>query len=257
MDTCLMFKKAGMTMMGKNWEGDYLMCILCATFSFDSFCITDCFPLMTSMFRVIDSRMLMKMKWIELLKNLSVTLWLTTSGLLEKSANWTMLRLTNTKFLQVLILLKWRHKYSGSNPTVVFQSKTSASFFLPRRMTTGHCPWCMQFAWTWDGLHPKQTYNSFRPKAGSQEPPWKRRLNTWCRASEHVHWIPSQGRVSPKDGVMRITNNVFWRKKILFFFFIGMLNIVNQLFKIYFSVNKLHLCKPLIRAIESSSLKDK
>jgi hypothetical protein len=37
----------------------------------------------------------------------------------------------------------------------------------------------------------------------------------------------------------------------------GMLNIVNQLFKIYFRVNKLHLCKPLIRAIESSSLKDR
>ncbi len=38
---------------------------------------------------------------------------------------------------------------------------------------------------------------------------------------------------------------------------LGMLNIVNQLFKIYFKVNKLHLCKPLIRAIESSSLKDR
>ena len=37
----------------------------------------------------------------------------------------------------------------------------------------------------------------------------------------------------------------------------GMLNIVNQLFKIYFRVNKLHLCKPLIRAIESSPLKDR
>jgi len=37
----------------------------------------------------------------------------------------------------------------------------------------------------------------------------------------------------------------------------GMLNIVNQLFKIYFRVNKLHLCKPLIRAIEQSSLKDR
>jgi len=37
----------------------------------------------------------------------------------------------------------------------------------------------------------------------------------------------------------------------------GMLNIVNQLFKIYFKVNKLHLCKPLIRAIESSPLKDR
>lgn len=37
----------------------------------------------------------------------------------------------------------------------------------------------------------------------------------------------------------------------------GMLNVVNQLFKIYFKVNKLHLCKPLIRAIESSPLKDR
>ncbi|CAN7997540.1 unnamed protein product, partial [Ixodes hexagonus] len=36
----------------------------------------------------------------------------------------------------------------------------------------------------------------------------------------------------------------------------GMLNLVNQLFKIYFKINKLHLCKPLIRAIESSTLKD-
>ena len=43
----------------------------------------------------------------------------------------------------------------------------------------------------------------------------------------------------------------------LFTIITGMLNIVNQLFKIYFKVNKLHLCKPLIRAIESSSLKDK
>jgi len=37
----------------------------------------------------------------------------------------------------------------------------------------------------------------------------------------------------------------------------GMLNLVNQLFKIYFKVNKLHLTKPLIRAIESSALKDR
>ncbi|XP_069745626.1 PCI domain-containing protein 2 isoform X2 [Narcine bancroftii] len=36
----------------------------------------------------------------------------------------------------------------------------------------------------------------------------------------------------------------------------GMLFLVNQLFKIYFKINKLHLCKPLIRAIDSSSLKD-
>lgn len=37
---------------------------------------------------------------------------------------------------------------------------------------------------------------------------------------------------------------------------LGMLNLVNQLFKVYFRINKLHLCKPLIRAIESSAYKD-
>ncbi len=37
----------------------------------------------------------------------------------------------------------------------------------------------------------------------------------------------------------------------------GMLSLVNQLFKIYFMVNKLHLCTPLIRAIEQSSLNDR
>ncbi|KAG7467019.1 hypothetical protein MATL_G00148970 [Megalops atlanticus] len=36
----------------------------------------------------------------------------------------------------------------------------------------------------------------------------------------------------------------------------GMLFLINQLFKIYFKINKLHLCKPLIRAIDSSNLKD-
>jgi len=36
----------------------------------------------------------------------------------------------------------------------------------------------------------------------------------------------------------------------------GMLILVNQLFKIYFKINKLHLCKPLIRAIESSNIKE-
>ncbi|GLH05000.1 hypothetical protein R5R35_006184 [Gryllus longicercus] len=36
----------------------------------------------------------------------------------------------------------------------------------------------------------------------------------------------------------------------------GMLALVNQLFKVYFRINKLHLCKPLIRAIESSPYKD-
>ena len=35
-----------------------------------------------------------------------------------------------------------------------------------------------------------------------------------------------------------------------------MLSLVNQLFKVYFRINKLHLCKPLIRAIDSSPFKD-
>ena len=34
----------------------------------------------------------------------------------------------------------------------------------------------------------------------------------------------------------------------------GTLHIVNQLFKIYFKIKALHLCKPLIRAIESSTI---
>lgn len=37
---------------------------------------------------------------------------------------------------------------------------------------------------------------------------------------------------------------------------LGMLNAVNQLFKVYTRVNKLYLCEPLIRAIESSAFKD-
>lgn len=37
---------------------------------------------------------------------------------------------------------------------------------------------------------------------------------------------------------------------------LGMLNLVNQLLKVYFRINKLHLCKPLIRAIDSSPFKD-
>jgi hypothetical protein len=35
-----------------------------------------------------------------------------------------------------------------------------------------------------------------------------------------------------------------------------MLSLVNQLFKVYFRINKLHLCKPLIRAIDSSPFKE-
>jgi len=34
----------------------------------------------------------------------------------------------------------------------------------------------------------------------------------------------------------------------------GMIHIINQLFKIYFRINKLHLCKPLIRALENANL---
>lgn len=37
---------------------------------------------------------------------------------------------------------------------------------------------------------------------------------------------------------------------------LGMLTLVNQLFKVYFRINKLHLCRPLIRAIESSPFKE-
>lgn len=34
---------------------------------------------------------------------------------------------------------------------------------------------------------------------------------------------------------------------------VGIINIINQLFKIYFRINKLHLCKALIRALENSN----
>ncbi|XP_025080088.1 PCI domain-containing protein 2-like [Pomacea canaliculata] len=37
----------------------------------------------------------------------------------------------------------------------------------------------------------------------------------------------------------------------------GMLSLVNHLFKIYFKINKLHLCKPLIRAIDSLPIKER
>ena len=36
----------------------------------------------------------------------------------------------------------------------------------------------------------------------------------------------------------------------------GMLYLINQLFKIYFKINKLHLCKPLIRAFDALPIKD-
>lgn len=35
---------------------------------------------------------------------------------------------------------------------------------------------------------------------------------------------------------------------------IGMISIINQLFKIYFRINKLHLCKPLIRALDTANV---
>lgn len=34
----------------------------------------------------------------------------------------------------------------------------------------------------------------------------------------------------------------------------GMISIINQLFKIYFRINKLHLCKPLIRALDTANV---
>lgn len=37
----------------------------------------------------------------------------------------------------------------------------------------------------------------------------------------------------------------------------GMLTLVNQMFKVYFKTNRHHLCKPLIRAIDSCILKDR
>jgi hypothetical protein len=37
---------------------------------------------------------------------------------------------------------------------------------------------------------------------------------------------------------------------------LSMMHIINQLFKIYFKINKLHLCKPLIRALENAKLGD-
>lgn len=37
---------------------------------------------------------------------------------------------------------------------------------------------------------------------------------------------------------------------------IGMICIINQLFKVYFRINKLHLCKPLIRALDNANIFD-
>lgn len=36
-----------------------------------------------------------------------------------------------------------------------------------------------------------------------------------------------------------------------------MLTLVNQMFKVYFKINRHQLCKPLIRAIDSCNLKDR
>ncbi|XP_002128926.2 PCI domain-containing protein 2 [Ciona intestinalis] len=58
--------------------------------------------------------------------------------------------------------------------------------------------------------------------------------------------IMSCFRVCGSDGRSAIAVSKKW----------GMLFLVNQLFKIYFRIGKLHLCKPLIRAIESSSIKE-
>ena len=33
-----------------------------------------------------------------------------------------------------------------------------------------------------------------------------------------------------------------------------MINVINQLFKIYFKINKLNLCKPLVRALENAKI---
>lgn len=58
--------------------------------------------------------------------------------------------------------------------------------------------------------------------------------------------IMSCFRVCASDGRASIEVSKKW----------GMQFLVNQLFKIYFKIGKLHLCKPLIRAIESNSIKD-
>lgn len=53
-------------------------------------------------------------------------------------------------------------------------------------------------------------------------------------------------RVCVSDTRAAIENSKKW----------GMLSVVNQLFKIYFKINKLQLCKPLIRAIDALPIKD-
>jgi hypothetical protein len=58
--------------------------------------------------------------------------------------------------------------------------------------------------------------------------------------------IMSCFRICVADSRTAVENSKRW----------GTLGIVNQLFKIYFKLNKLPLCRPLIRAIESSDIKD-
>ncbi|CAF95778.1 unnamed protein product [Tetraodon nigroviridis] len=63
------------------------------------------------------------------------------------------------------------------------------------------------------------------------------------KAAEH---LMSCFRICASDNRAGIDDSKKW----------GMMFLSNQLFKIYFKINKLHLCKPLIRAIDSSNLKN-
>uniref|UniRef100_A0A3B5KH39 PCI domain-containing protein 2 n=1 Tax=Takifugu rubripes TaxID=31033 RepID=A0A3B5KH39_TAKRU len=63
------------------------------------------------------------------------------------------------------------------------------------------------------------------------------------KAAEH---LMSCFRICASDNRAGIEDSKKW----------GMMFLSNQLFKIYFKINKLHLCKPLIRAIDSSNLKN-
>lgn len=63
------------------------------------------------------------------------------------------------------------------------------------------------------------------------------------KAAEH---LMSGFRICASDNRAGIDDSKKW----------GMMFLINQLFKIYFKINKLHLCKPLIRAIDSSTLKN-
>ncbi|XP_004207156.2 PCI domain-containing protein 2 isoform X1 [Hydra vulgaris] len=61
-----------------------------------------------------------------------------------------------------------------------------------------------------------------------------------------AEYIMNCFRVCVSDTRAAIENSKKW----------GMLSVVNQLFKIYFKINKLQLCKPLTRAIDSLQIKD-